>query len=848
MGKGNFGIALYLLLFFFPGTILSQVTRVRGTVTDERTGEAIPFVNIIVQGTTIGAATDFEGRYKLEFTGDFTRIQISNLGYITSVRTIIPGKENTVNVRLEKQARELKEVVIKAGRDRYKNKENPAVELIRKVIAQKDSNRFSKIDYAQYERYEKIQFALSNISEKFKSQRALKKFQFVFNNIDTTKIKGEEVLPVFLKETLSDFKLRKSPKKTKEFIKATKTVSFDEYLDRDGLTNYFKYLYQEINIYDNYINLLTNQFVSPIANSAPTFYKYFITDSLIVDGVPCIELSFVPRNHVDMLFKGAMYITRDGSFAVRKIDMTIDEAINLNWVKELKIVQNFEPINNRWLISKDEFLADFGSNLVKTGVFGQRLVSYKKIEINKPLPDSVYEGLETVRLAEADSLPEEFWVEKRHQDLTQNEQNTYITIDSVKHVPIFRKTMDFIFVLITGYRKLGPFEVGPLNTFYSFNPVEGFRLRFGGRTSNAFSKKVNVDCYAAYGFTDERWKYKLGVTYSFSKRSIFEFPIKSLNVSYEYRTRTPGQELQFVQDDNFLLSFRRGTNDKWLYNKTYSAEWLNEYRNNFSHSIGFKFLAMEPASNLRFSRVSYTNDSITNFTNLQTSEFSISLRYAKGEKFYQGKTYRTPISNRNPVLRLRYVIGVKGLFGAEYQYHNLTASISKRFIISPIGYTDVLLEAGKIFGTVPYPLLTMHRANQNYSYQKMSYNLMNYLEFVSDEYASMNIDHWFNGFVFNKIPLIRRLKWREVVTFKILYGSLSRKNNPDHNPELYKFPTLADGTPTTFTLQAKPYMEGSIGIANVFKFFRIDLVQRFSYLNHPGVSALGIRVKFQFDF
>jgi len=304
----------------------------------------------------------------------------------------------------------------------------------------------------------------------------------------------------------------------------------------------------------------------------------------------------------------------------------------------------------------------------------------------------------------------------------------------------------------------------------------------------------------------------------------------------------------FVQADNFLLSFMRGVNDKWLYNKTYSGEWLNEYRNNFSHSFGFKFLAMEPASNLNFSRVSYANDSVTNSTNLQTSEFSLSLRYAKGEKFYQGKTYRIPILNRNPVVRFRYVLGVKGLFGSEYQYHNLTASISKRFIISPIGYTDVLLEGGKIFGTVPYPLLIMHRANQSYSYQQLSYNLMNFLEFVSDEYISISVDHWFNGFIFNKIPLFRRLKWREVITFKMLYGSLSNNNNPDYNPEVYKLPTLQDGTPSTFTLRGKPYMEGSIGIGNVLKFFRFDLVQRFTYLDNPGVSSLGVRMKFKFDF
>ncbi len=842
-----------IILFFFilfTGELIGQSTIVRGTVRDIKTKAALPYATVFFDESNIGVTTDSLGKFVIETTDiTYTKLKVLFIGYNPVSKEVTPGVEQVIDFRLTAEGKSLNEVTVKSKRTKYKNKDNPAVELIRKVIDHKSKNRPEGYNYYEYEKYEKIQFALSNVTEKFQNRKAFKKFQFVFENLDTTKLEGKAVLPVYLKESISDVRYRKSPEAKKEIIKGNKTVAFEGYVDNQGMDAYMKYLYQDINIYDNNITMLTNQFISPIANISPTFYKFFITDTITENDQKFIRLGFVPRNHSDFLFQGVMYITLDSSYAVAKIDMSVNKDINLNWVKELKIAQDFEKKEGQgYVLVKDEFSADFGLSKGKLGVYGQKISSYKNFILDKPRPDKDYKGDAVETNDSANFRQDEYWTENRHTELTKSEKGVYTTIDSIKKVPAFKRTLDVLVVLFAGYKTITPyFELGPISTFYSFNPVEGFRLRLGGRTTNAFSKKVVLEGYGAYGFKDEKWKYYGGVTYSLSKRSVYEFPVRSIKANYQRETKIPGQELQFIQEDNILLSFKRGKNDKWLYNDIYNLEYLTEFKNHFSFKIGYKNWTQQAAGSLNYSKTDYT-DYVNNEKNIQTSELSVTLRWAPNEKFYQGKTYRVPITFKNPIFTLRYIQGVKGLLGGQYDYQNISLNITKRFYLSQLGYTDVVVEGGKIFGDVPFPLLDIHRANQSYAYQLQSYNLMNFLEFVSDKYASINIDHYFNGFFFNKIPLLRRLKWREVISIKALYGGVGSNNNPDNNPALLKFPVYPDGVPITYTLDKKPYVEGSIAIANIFKFFRIDLVKRFTYLDHPNISTLGIRARFRFDF
>ena len=577
-------------------------------------------------------------------------------------------------------------------------------------------------------------------------------------------------------------------------------------------------------------------------------------DTVKIDSNRFYKLLFAPRNKTDMLFQGFLYITFDSLYAVKRIELSIPSDINLNWAKEVKIIQDFSKAeNNGWMLSSDLTAIDFGLTKDKLGIYGERYVSYSDIQVNRPIPDTLFKNDD---LAESDSAArrnDDYWKGHRHQPLTQAESGTYAMIDSVKRLPVFKNMMNIMLLLFAGYRDLGYFEIGPVNTFYSYNPVEGYRIRAGGRTTDKFSKRVNLETYVAYGFTDQKLKYYLGTTFSLTKHSIFEFPVKSIRVSFQDETKIPGQELQFVQEDNFLLSFKRGVNNKLFYNKTFRIDHLNEFKNHFSFDIAYQFLRQRPGGDLCFNAENYLLH-INDPAFIDISEISLTLRYAPNEHFYQGKQYRIPMANKYPMTQLQLTYGSKFLKN-DYDYLNVKLSVSKRFYLSVLGYTDFTWEAGKIFGKVPYPLLFIHRANQTYSYQIASYNLMNFLEFVSDEYTSLNIDHCFNGFFFNKIPLIRKLKWRECIAAKVLFGRLTRLNDPAGNPDLFKLPVdpfgVTEGqigTPVTFSLDEGPYIEVSAGIANILKLFRLEFVKRLTYLDHPFVSDFGIRVRFKFDF
>ncbi|PBQ32816.1 hypothetical protein CNR22_13880 [Sphingobacteriaceae bacterium] len=849
MKKPGFSNFLLIIFFFLSALLPAQTTVVRGKVTDAKTNEALPFVTVFFDESSVSTQTDEKGEFTIKTEGEYTKLKLITMGYKPTSREVFPGKVQTIAVKLIQEAKVLNEVTVKSQKSKYRNKNNPAVELIRKVIDHKESNRKEGFDFYEYEKYEKIQFALSNVTEKFQNKKVFKKFQFVFENLDTTKLEGKPVLPVYLKESLSEINYRRSPKTKKEIVKANKMVAFEGYVDNQGLEAYMKYLYQDINIYDNTITLLTNQFISPIANLSPAFYKFFIADTVEENKSRFIKLEFVPRNHSDFLFQGFMYVTLDSNYAVAKIDMGVNKDINLNWVKELKITQDFEKMEGQgYTLVKDEFSADFGLTQGKMGFYGQRTAFYRDFLVNVKKEEDFYKGEAVTVLDSANFQTNEYWTKNRHEELSKSEAGVYATIDSIKKVPAFKRSLDVIVLLVAGYKTITPyFDMGPVSTFYSFNPVEGFRLRFGGRTTTTFSKKINFEAYGAYGFKDEKWKYYFGSTYSLTKKSIYEFPVRSVKVSYQQETKIPGQELQFVQEDNILLAFKRGSNTKWLYNTIFNVEYLNEFKNHFSFSVGYKNWIQQAAGTLHYNTSDYTNTAL-DLKNLQSSEASLTLRWAPNEQFYQGKTYRIPVSYKNPIFTLRYIKGMKGFLGGQYDYQNISLNVSKRFYFSQLGYTDVVLEGGKIIGTVPFPLLTIHRANQSYAYQLQSYNLMNFLEFVSDEYASVNIDHCFNGFFFNKIPLLRRLKWREAVTLKVLYGRISTSNLPSLTNDLYRFPVSDDGTPITYSLTKQPYIEGSVAIANIFKFFRIDLVKRFTYLDHPGISQLGLRLRFKFDF
>nr|WP_067060182.1 DUF5686 and carboxypeptidase-like regulatory domain-containing protein [Mucilaginibacter sp. L294] len=842
-----------ILVLLTSVTALHAQTIVHGVVTDAKTKEAMPYVTVSFAGTTQGISTNGQGRYTLSTNDNaVTQVKASFVGYRTAVRNVTQGQDQTINIALTENNQSLNEVVVRSSKKKkYTNKNNPAVELIRQVIAHKAQNQVENYNYAEYKQYERMNFSLSNLSDKFRSKRIFKNYQFLFREQDSTAIGGKTLLPMYQEEKMSDNYFRKDPYAKKQIITANKQVKYDEnFVDNQGLTAYFNRMYQDINIYDNNVSLLSNQLLSPIANGSPEFYKFFITDTLKDVQPNLIELSFTPRNTNNLLFEGKIYITMDGNYAVQNAMLTVNKNINLNFVRQMQANLSFEKNNDgRYHLSQSDLKIEFGINKNKGGgIYGERLVSISNFVINNARTGDTYKGPAQVVALNAEDKDDTYWQMTRPDTLDAASASIYKNIDSLQTIPSFKKTMDIATLVLAGYKNFGAFELGPANTFYSFNPVEGFRVRLGGRTTPTLSKRYYFETYGAYGTRDEKFKYFLSSTYSLNNKSIYSFPQNYIRASFQHDTKIPGQELQFVQESNFLLSFKRGANDIWLYNDIFRLDYVHEFTNHLSYALGFKKWNQTPAGALLYQNL-LPNGSLNNVNLIQTSELSAQIRWAPHEKFYQGKLYRTPIPDKYPIFTLSYTQGVKGLLGGEYNYQNVVGNINKRFYLSQFGFTDVTAEGGYLFGQVPFPLLDIHHANQTYAFQLQSYNLMNFQEFVSDHYASIAVDHNFNGFIFNRIPLLKRLKLREIIDVKSLWGGVRKENDPANDPSLLRFPgSVGANGAGTYALGSTPYVEGSVGVGNIFKLLRIDYVRRFTYLDHPGAPRSGIRFFVKFDF
>ncbi|NGM62072.1 carboxypeptidase-like regulatory domain-containing protein [Sphingobacterium sp. SGG-5] len=848
--KINLRAVLYVLTLFVCTQAFGQTLDIRGRVLDAQTKEAISFATVAVVGSSHSTYTDDNGNFNLVISDSKSTVRVSYVGYISQDLAISP-KNTNFQILLQSE-NVIEEVVVKKPRLKYSNKNNPAVELIRQVIAHRDSNRMAGQEFVQYEQYEKISLGLSNLTSTFKNKKIFKKYQFLFKK-DSESTEDKYILPAYIEEKVSKIYYRKDPQKTKQYILAEQRAEFDpKFVDNNGISNYFNKLYEHIDIYDNDITLLTNQFLSPIANSAPTFYRFYITDTIKTAAQELVELSFFPRNKADLLFQGKLYITLDGQYAVQEVKMEVNEDINLNFVRDLQIELAFARDNrNKYYLNKSSLGIDFALTEKGKGIRGNRIVYYKDYISGKQQPDSIYAGEAVVKmpLPAVEESNESYWANLRFEPLSPEEQNIYRNIDSLQLMSSFRRIMDIGSLVLAGYKQAGPVEIGPVNTFYSYNPVEGFRLRVGGRTTDVLSTRFYSEAYAAYGFLDQKWKYFLSGTYSLNNKSIYTFPQHYIRASFQRDTKIPGQNLEFVQEDNIFLSLKRGENESYLYNDIYRVDYKVEFKNNFSVAAGLSKWKQQPAGVLKYKLPGIEGGMPSFVHDLHTTEASVGLRWAPHEEYYQGKSYRKPFFNKYPIFTLNYTAGIKGFLDGQYSYHNLNAGVFKRVYLSQFGYADVNLDGAYILGSnLPFPLLTIHRANQTYAYQLQSYNLMNFLEFVSDHHAALNVQYYMNGFLLNKIPLLKRLQLREVFSVKGVYGGLRRENNPSYNDDVFAWQTNSKGEVSSFTFGTEPYMEASVGLSNIFKILRIDMVKRLNYLDHPSVSEWGLRARVKFDF
>ena len=799
----------------------AQTTKVSGKVVDIISREPLPFINVVFKGTTAGSTTDFDGNYTVTTDKISDSLIFTYIGYDRLAIKIKQGETQQFNVGLSASTVALKEVVIKPG-------ENPAHAILKKVINNKPLNDREKLDYYQYQVYNKIEFDINNINDKFKKSAVVKPFKFVFDNIDSTNIAEKPSLPLFLSESISELFYRKKPKVTKEIIKATKVAG----IDNESVSQFTGDLYQNVNIYDNAILVFGKNFTSPVSDAGLFFYRYYLIDSMVVDGKYCYQIQFKPKRKQSLCFVGNMWIN-DTTFAIKRLEMNMAGDANINYINTFNVVQDYRNVEGSWFLKKDKLVVDFIIQKNKPGFYGRKTTSYSKFVLNKPIEENFYSKTDNLIVeAEAKDKNERFWIENRHDQLSKNEQGIYKMIDTIRTIRAFKTYQEIIQSVTSGYLLMGYFELGPINKLYSRNNIEGSRIRLGGRTSNKFSKRHEFSGYAAYGFKDFTYKYCIGYRGFITKN-----PRQMVGFNYKNDYEILGQSQNGFSYDNFIATIFRIRPLTNLTNlQDYSAYYSYEWFPGFQNKISLVHRIYTPVAGFKYNYIGSENN-VQEQPNIITSEIRIFARLAIDEKYLAGEFERISLGTKWPVFSVHYNAGIKGVFASNYKYHKINLNIVDRFRINPIGYTDYVLDAGKIFGNVPFPLMEIHGGNETYFYDPYAFNMMRFYEFVSDKYASLSVSHHFEGFFLNKIPLMRKLKWREVASGKVLVGSVNPKSS-----QILMFPNALN------TLNGKPYYEAGIGVENIFKILRFDLLWRLSHLDNPDISKIGFRGTLQFIF
>ncbi len=816
----------YILTFLlFTNSIIgfSQITKIMGKVIDAETKEPIPFVNMVLKGTSFGATTSFEGMFTLEAKSKSDTLLISCIGYKPQKIKINRDHFQKIEILMTPSSTRLAEVIV-----RYTG--NPADIIVENIRKNKEKNNSFNYDYIEYEAYNKIQFDMNNIDEKFTKSRAFNKFSFIFNYLDTSTVNGKVYLPFFLSETISNIYLRKDPKKSKEYIQGIKISG----IENESITQFMGDLYLNINIYNNYIPLFDKSFVSPIADFGSSFYRYYLVDSTVIDSKWCYNIAFKPKRAQELTFSGNFWVA-DTSWAIKNIKMDVAKDANLNFINGITIDQSFNTIDsNRWVITNDNVVVDFNAfdnAKTTTGFYGHKSTSYKDHLIGVPKTNAFYSTpLDVVTLDSALKRDEAYWSNIRHDSLTKDEKTIYYMVDTLKSLPIIKTYIEVIETMVLGYRVINMVEIGPYMSFLSFNQTEGTRLRFGGRTSNKFSTNLMINAHVAYGTKDTKLKYGTSFLYLLEKN-----PRRSFGGSLKHDLEQLGQSDNAFREDFLLASlFRRSDLNKLSMVDQYDAFYNREWLSGFSARITYQFRDIYPLDNSRF--ILKDNEITSEIKNITTSEATLMLRYAYKERFLSGEFERTSLGTKYPIVTLQYTYGIPNLFGSNFEFHKAKVMVDHWFNIGTFGWSKYTIEGGKVFSKLPYPLLKLHEGNETWFFDPMAFNTMNYYEFISDQYVSVYYTHHFDGLFLNKIPLLRKLKWREVGYFKGLMGSLETRNK--------NYSTF----PTGLSDLKNPYYEAGVGLENIFKFIRIDALWRLSHRENVGASNFAIFGSFQFSF
>lgn len=819
-----------LLLLLAPLTTVGQ-TIVKGKVTDARSGDPIPFANIIFQGTTNGTTTDFDGNFVVKTSEPSDSIVVSYLGYTTRTRKIKQGVAQVMNFQLEEVTTALKEIVFEAG-------ENPAYEILRKVIRRKNENDKRKLTAYEYDTYTKIEVDVDNMSEKFRSRKVIRKITQVLDSVE--RIAGEDgkpILPIFISESVSRFYYRTDPQLRLEKILKSKINGLGI---QDGtlVTQFVGASFQEYNFYQNWLNILTKEFVSPIADGWRLYYNYDLTDSLFIGNDFCYRLDFFPKSPQDLAFSGTLWITRD-DWALKQIDASVGRQANLNFVEKITIQQELTRTSaGAWIPLKNRVLIDV-SELTSTsaGMLAKFYTSNKNILVNEPRAPAFYEREIMMEEDARQYEDESYWDTLRHEPLSETEKNVYRMIDTLQTIPVVRTYTDIAKIAVNGYYTVGKIDVGPYISMLAVNDIEGLRLQPGFKTNYAFSKKWVLGGSLGYGFSDEKLKYN-----AFVRQILSRDRWTTMTVRARSDLGRVGVDDENLADNYLFLAAQRfGTIRRPYYFDEYRYDFQRELLRGLSQRAAFRYSTFRPAFDFGYVLPGGENDTLTTYEN---AEVVVETRFARDELFIINDNERLSLGTTKwPEVTLRYTHGFKGIAGSDFDYDKLRLSVHKRVRYGPMGVGYVTLTGEYVFSKLPYPLLALHLGNQTPFFAHVTYNLMDYGEFVSDRYAALHYSHHFEGLLLNRIPLMRKLKWRLVGTSNVILGGMSDRNRA----QLVR--SAEEEAPVGFFDGRVPYIELGYGVENIFRFFRVDFIHRLTYLDtdvNPNVRKFGVLASFQF--
>ena len=828
----RFNIYWIFIFFLIPGWITAQNIIIKGKITDAETGEALPFVSVYIKNTDTGTSTDFDGFYTLSLTGTFDSLTVFNMGYTLKTKHIPTGvTEAVINFQLTSEVASISEVIIRPY-------ENPAFAIMRKVMINKDRNNLQKLAGYEYEAYNRLEVSVDNISEKLKKRKIYKKISEVYDSAKA--IAGEDgnpVIPMFISESISNYYHRSSPEKSKEVIQGVKVTGVGV---EDGslVSQLVGSSFQNYNFYKNRISIMDKDVLSPIADGWQTFYDYELEDSMYLGSKWCYKISFKPKYEKDLAFTGLMWIN-DSTFALKQIDVKIGKEANLNFIERIKIQQESDIIaDGVWMPIKTRALLDLEELRKNTpGILATYYSSNKKFKLDSPRDEKFFDQLIAVN-EDAMVQNADYWVNKRHDSITEAEKNMYAMVDSIKNVPLVKSYIEIANIVINGYKKVGPIDIGPYLFLYSFNNIEGHRIRLGFKTNIDFSRKWVVSGYGAYGTSDTKFKYGGKVSYIFNKKRWTE-------VGVEYR-----RDLEIIsvnservsQNALFLMYTHWGTLRGPYYRDFAQVYIQKEIKKDFSIKSKLRNWDFNAVYPFAYYPNTSNNDTSTTSNYFKTTEIITDIRFTKDEVLLQNDNERISLGTKGwPIFLLQYTYGIKGLLGSNFEYHKVNLFVDQSIRLGALGRSDYTFTAGKIFTPLPYPLLEVHIGNQSPFYTSVAYNMMNYFEYVSDQYVSLNYRHHFEGLFFNRIPLIKKLNWRFLVTANVLYGSLTQTN-------LNIIPYSLRQNSTVKGLGDVPYMEVGYGIENIFRGIRVDFIHRLTYTHDPGARDFGIKFSGQFKF